>query len=67
MPGGKPAGVRCVNLDDAGRCRIWNTPEYPDFCRGFRPCVEVCGDSRDEALRRLVVLERLTLPGGHAG
>ena len=63
MPGGKPAGVRCVNLDPRTlRCRIWGTPEYPEVCRRFRPDPAVCGSSREEAMRLLTDLERLTAP-----
>ena len=61
MPEGKPAGVRCVNLDPQTReCRIWGTPKYPEFCRAFRPDVSVCGDSADQALSLIHTLERAT-------
>jgi hypothetical protein len=62
MPGGKPAGVHCVNLDDAGLCRVWNTPDYPEVCRKFAPQRWVCGDSAEEALRLIAALERDTRP-----
>lgn len=62
MPGGKPAGVRCVNLDETNRCRIWGTAEYPAFCRGFRAEAEVCGSDAREAMVNLTVLEKLTAP-----
>lgn len=64
MPNGKPAGVRCVNLDDANRCRIWGTAEYPDFCRGFRPMASVCGENAEQAMATLTWMETVTSPAG---
>jgi len=31
MPDGKPAGVRCVQLADDNRCKIFGQPERPAF------------------------------------
>ena len=62
MPHGKPAGVPCVQLDMDMRCRIFGQPERPAFCEGLRPSVEMCGNSRDEAVRWLVALEVATTP-----
>ena len=42
MPQGKPAGVRCVQLDAANRCRIFGRPDRPAFCGGLQPSVEMC-------------------------
>ncbi len=61
MPRGKPAGVRCVNLDpESYRCRIWGLPEYPQACRRFAPEHEVCGHSREQALELITLLESNT-------
>jgi Fe-S-cluster containining protein len=60
MPAGKPAGVRCVQLDDADRCRIFGRPERPAVCVGLRPSAEMCGGNQSEALAYLSRLERLT-------
>jgi hypothetical protein len=60
MPHGKPAGVRCVNLDDDHRCRLWGTAQYPDVCRRFAADIAVCGETRDEAMVLLTVMERET-------
>jgi Fe-S-cluster containining protein len=60
MPNGKPAGVRCVQLDDANRCRIFGRPERPAVCGGLKPSADMCGASRDEAIVYLAELERLT-------
>ena len=35
MEGGKPAGVRCINLMDDYRCAVYNDPGYPKVCAGF--------------------------------
>lgn len=62
MPQGKPAGVRCVQLDDALRCRIFGQPGRPAVCASLRPEPQMCGNNRDEALAFLVRLERETRP-----
>lgn len=63
MPQGKPAGVRCVQLDEADRCRLFGRPQRPAVCSGLQPNAEMCGVSREHALHYLGVLERLTAPG----
>jgi Fe-S-cluster containining protein len=60
MPEGKPAGVRCVQLDDDNRCLLHGLPERPAVCSRLRPGAEMCGASRDDALSYLVRLERTT-------
>ena len=62
MPHGKPAGVRCVQLDDADRCRLFGKPERPAFCASLRPLASMCGASREEALATLAQLEAATRP-----
>lgn len=62
MEGGKPAGVRCVQLDEANRCRIFGRPERPAFCGGLQAAAEMCGESRAEAVRWLTALEVATAP-----
>lgn len=65
MPQGKPAGVPCVQLDAARRCRLFGRPERPAVCAGLRPSLDMCG-SRDDAgahaLHYLGRLERDTRP-----
>lgn len=63
MPRGKPAGVRCVQLDEANRCRIFGQPERPAVCGQLQPSAEMCGTSASEALAWLTRLERATAPG----
>lgn len=62
MEGGKPAGVRCVQLDDDNRCRIFGRPERPAFCGGLAPSAEMCGSTREHAIAWLTQLERATAP-----
>lgn len=62
MPEGKPAGVRCVQLDDANRCRIFGRPERPAFCASLQASAEMCGSSREHAMRWLAALEAATAP-----
>lgn len=60
MPQGKPAGVRCVQLDAGNRCRIFGLPERPAVCGGLKPSTEMCGGSQAHAMHYLGELERLT-------
>jgi hypothetical protein len=62
MPHGKPAGIPCVQLDDAYRCRLFGKPERPAFCASLRPLASMCGESRDEAMATLTALELATRP-----
>jgi len=62
MPLGKPAGVRCVQLDEAGRCKIFGQPERPAVCGGLQPSQEMCGSSREQAMAWLTHMEQLTRP-----
>ena len=64
MEGGKPAGVRCVQLDEENRCRIFGRPERPAVCGGLQPSREMCGDSSEQAMFWLSALERATAPVG---
>ena len=64
MPLGKPAGVRCVQLTDDNRCRLFGRPERPTVCVGLRPTAEMCGQTADEAYAHLFALEIATRPVG---
>jgi Fe-S-cluster containining protein len=57
MPHGKPAGVRCVQLTEDYRCRLYGRPERPPVCERFTPAPDTCGASRKEALQLLAQLE----------
>jgi uncharacterized protein len=62
MPQGKPAGVRCVQLDEALRCRLFGRPERPGVCASLAPSAEMCGPDRLHALRWLARLDSDTAP-----
>lgn len=62
MPDGKPAGVRCVQLDAANRCRLFGRPERPGFCVSLQPMADMCGSDAAEALRLIGLLEQATRP-----
>jgi hypothetical protein len=62
LPAGKPAGQRCVQLDPAGRCRIFGRPERPAVCSSLMPSPAMCGNSAAEALAWLATLEQQTRP-----
>ena len=62
MPDGKPAGVRCVQLDQSERCRIFGDPRRPAVCASLQPSHEMCGETREYALEYLGRLDRLTMP-----
>ncbi len=61
MEDGKPAGVRCIQLDDDLRCKIFGRPERPAACAAFAAEPDICGHSRDEALATISLLEQATL------
>jgi len=62
MPDGKPAGVRCINLDSDNLCKIYNSLQRPDVCRSLQPSIEMCGENNEYADNYLTVLEKLTKP-----
>jgi len=63
MPCGKPAGVRCIQLDDDARCRLFGRADRPAVCASLHPSTEMCGTDRVHALQWLGALERQTGPG----
>jgi len=62
MPLGKPAGVRCVQLDAQQRCRLFGRPERPAVCRSLRPDQEMCAENKEQALTWLNRIECVTAP-----
>ena len=62
MPAGKAAGVRCVQLDPANRCRIFGRPQPPSVWGRPMPSQEMWGGSTAEALTWLAKLEIDTRP-----
>ena len=62
MPQGKPAGVRCVQLTDDNRCKLFGHPNRPAVCSSLRPSEDMCGHSNAEAFAYLIRLEAITNP-----
>ncbi|HKE47901.1 MAG TPA: YkgJ family cysteine cluster protein [Rhodanobacteraceae bacterium] len=62
MPNGKPAGVRCVQLTDDNRCKLFGQPARPAVCVRLRPSLAMCGNDREYAMAMLMRLEVATLP-----
>jgi hypothetical protein len=60
MPNGKPAGVRCVQLTDDNRCKLFGLPDRPTVCTRLKPMREMCGETTDDAMRYLIDLELAT-------
>jgi len=62
MPQGKPAGVPCLQLDEAMRCKVFGRAERPGFCATLKPSADMCGASREEAMSLLAMMEIATRP-----
>ena len=62
MPQGKPAGVRCIQLDDANRCLVFGQAGRPAVCSGLQPSDEMCGKNQTDAMVWLMRLETQTCP-----
>ena len=62
MPQGKPAGVRCVQLDEHNLCRLFGLPSRPAVCEQFKPRGDMCGAGPVQAMRWLTELEQATRP-----
>ena len=67
LPGGKPAGIRCVQLTANGRCKLFGQASRPAVCVRLKPMEEMCGHSADQAHRYLTQLEEATQPHGMKG
>ena len=64
MPHGKPAGVRCIQLNDDNLCQLWGSAQRPPVCNSFAPSSETCGANREHAMRYLSQLEAATAQSG---
>ena len=62
MPDGKPAGVACIQLDELLGCKIFGQPERPAVCAGLQASLEMCGETRQQAMFYLTQLEVATAP-----
>lgn len=63
MPDGKPAGMRCIQLDADARCAIFTHPDRPAVCAGLQAEAAMCGNTAQQAMVWLTALERATTPG----
>jgi uncharacterized protein len=63
MPSGKAAGEPCVQLSPDLRCLLFGQTARPLVCSSLRPSREMCGRSRQEAIKYLTAMERATRPG----
>lgn len=60
MPDGKPAGVRCIQLDENNLCKLFGQDDRPAVCLAFKACPDVCGENADQALKLISDLEKNT-------
>lgn len=60
MPEGKPAGVRCIQLTNDNKCKLFEKKERPAVCINLKPSNEMCGKTAREAYLYLENLEKLT-------
>lgn len=60
MPNGKAAGMACIQLDEAGLCKIFGLPERPKVCSSLKPTLSMCGENKEQAMAYLTQLEKLT-------
>ncbi|MGO1297529.1 MAG: YkgJ family cysteine cluster protein [Vibrio sp.] len=60
MPNGKPAGVRCIQLNQDNLCQLFGKPERPAVCRQFQADDEICGKDATQAITIISELESLT-------
>lgn len=65
MPAGKPAGMRCIQLDKNNACKIFSQPQRPVICAQFKAEVDICGTNREEALLNISELEEITAVKTH--
>ncbi len=63
MPLGKAAGVRCLQLDDRNRCKLFGRADRPAVCSSLQPQSPMCGRDAREAMLWLTSLEQSTAPG----
>jgi uncharacterized protein len=57
MADGKRAGIKCIHLDIDSRCLIFDSPSRPKVCIGFKAEFLICGNSREEAMDIMNLLE----------
>lgn len=60
MPDGKPAGQRCIQLNDQNLCQLFGLPERPEVCSAFGAEEWVCGTTNQQAMTIITDLESHT-------
>lgn len=60
MPHGKPAGVRCIQLNEQNLCQLFGQPERPHVCLAFDYDRTLCGVDNRTALDNITLLEIAT-------
>jgi len=60
MSNGKLAGEICVQLTEDNKCKIFYQLQRPEVCSKFRPVQDVCGETREQALENIILLENST-------
>jgi uncharacterized protein len=60
MADGKPAGVRCIQLDSNDGCKLFGKPDRPSVCVRLKAERGMCGSDRAEAMKLLTALEAAT-------
>jgi len=60
MPTGKPAGQRCIQLNDQNLCKLFGLPERPGVCSAFGAEEWVCGTTNQQAMMIITDLESQT-------
>ena len=60
MPNGKKSGERCIQLDEENLCLLFGKPDRPKVCGMYQAEVELCGNTREQALINILHLESIT-------
>lgn len=60
MPNGKPAGIRCIQLNEYNLCKIFGQPDRPNVCSAFNSDEAICHNGPERALEILHDLEHVT-------
>lgn len=60
MPDGKPAGIRCVQLNEDNLCLLFGQASRPAVCLQFKAELAICANKNSEALTILTQLELAT-------
>lgn len=62
MPLGKPTGIRCIQLTEDNKCKLFGMESRPRVCISLKPSMELCCESAEDAISFLTYLEKVTCP-----